>query len=184
MKSKFCPIFSAAATDLASGGGADVSDPVTEPAAVAEPEAADPAPAAEVKEPTWLEKIHAATKDKATLIAENKSLAERAGLAEEALSKATADLTAARERIAALEGEQAQALAAIEKAQKEAESVEAAAAAQVAAMGFPAAALPAGAKAGETKEELENELSHCTDNARRYELAGKIAKASGIALAN
>lgn len=181
MKPKhFLALFDEAATDLTSGGGASVS----EPAAAAETAATEQAPAAEVKEPSWLEKIHAATKDKATLVSENKLLTERASLAEAALATATAELATARERIAALEGEQKQALELIEKSAAESKTVEEAAAAQVASIGFPAADLPAGAKAGDTKEEIENELSHCTDNARRYELAGKLAKASGIALAN
>lgn len=182
MKPHHFLLFTAAATDLTSGGGAAVSEPAA-PAAAAEPVAEDPAPAAAepaaaapevTKDPGFLESVFAGFKGKSTLISENSALRQRAESAEASLTAANTELTELRGKLTTLEAERTQIQSALTQAKAEAVIVEDAAAGKVAELGFDAAALPAAVKAGETKEELLTELQSTTDNKRRWEIAEKL----------
>ena len=180
MKPNFARILFTAATELASGGGASVSTETAPEAAAAAEAAPEPAPApaaaepVSVTEPTFLEKVSAGLKDKAALVNENIALKARAEKAESDNLALISRLDGLLAEITDLREERAKIAAALTTAETAAVTVEEAAAAQVAAIGFEAAALPDGVKPGETKEELQAELDRTTDDKRRYELAARI----------
>lgn len=170
------PLFSEAATDLASAGGASVSASETPAAAAVEAPESAPAAAAEEKPkaPSLLERVFAATKDKAVLNAELTAAVQRAEAAESQLSITAGELALAREKITRLETERQQIAEALEKATAEQATVEAAAVTKVAEIGFDSANLPSAAKAGESREELLAELATCQDIKRRWSIAEKL----------
>jgi len=172
MKPKYFPLFAEAATDLASGGGSSVSTP----AADAAPETAAPAVAAEEKpkEPGLLERVFAATKDKAVILSDLQAAKVRAETAESQLAIATGELSQARAKITALETERQQIAEALEKSTAANTTVEAAAVTKVAEIGFDTKELPSAAKAGESKEEILAELAATTDVRKRWDLAEKL----------
>lgn len=180
MKPKHLPLFSAAATDLAEGGGASVSAPAVETAPAAADTQSEESPlagqsAAEpAVKPTLLEQIHASVRSKATLLSENAALKTRAETAEGELTGLRAQLTDLTSQLTALQSERAEITQTLEQAVAANTTIEEKAADIVASTGFEAASLPAGVKAGETKEELTAELSATQDNKRRWEIAEKL----------
>lgn len=176
MKPKHFPLFTEAATDLASGGGAAVETQAAETPAAAAPEAPAAPEQAAAPEPTFLQKVAAGLQSKGHLIAENATLLQRATTAESLLVKTSAELDAANARLSTLETERAEIQKLLTEAKAEKETVEQKAVAEIAAIGFAADKLPESAKAGETREELEAQLAATpvTDNARRWELAEKL----------
>lgn len=167
MKPTHRPLFSAVTTELASGGGASVETPAA-PAAEAAPATA------ETPAPTFLQTVLAGLKDKGALAAENTSLLQRAEKADAEILTLQGQIVTLQSELNTLRGERQQIEGALKEAQTAKTTVEAAAAAEVATIGFPAAQLPESAKAGETREELEAQLAAETDNNRRYALAEKI----------
>jgi hypothetical protein len=159
-----------AESDLADAGGAAA------PAAVAEATAAEeaPAPAAPVAKLSILERAHAAVANKQDLLAGARAAEERAAGAEVALAATAAELAELRARLDVLETERAELDTVLSATRAEVSTVEGAAATQVAALGFEAAALPHAEAKAESLEEALAELAACTDPQAKAVMARKV----------
>lgn len=174
MKQKHFPLFTEAATDLASGGGAAVETHAAETPAAAAPEAPAAPEQAAAPEMTFLQKVAAGLQSKGHLIAENATLLQRAEKAEQENLSLHSQLSALNSQLSTLTTERAEIQKLLTAAQAEKETVEQKAVAEVAAIGFAADKLPESAKAGETREELEAQLAVEKDNNRRWDIAAKL----------
>lgn len=184
------------ATELAQGGGAAASmqaisatpdqEPEEKPEVAPEkggeeekPEekpASEPAKPAEgaKSEPTLLQMAFAAAKNKAALVKDAAEWQARAEAAENELQVLRAQKSELSSKIQDLTTEREKIREALETSQNTNKTVEAAAAAQVAVLGFPEATLPDTVKAGDTVGELEAQLEAEKDNKRRWEIAKKL----------
>jgi redox-regulated HSP33 family molecular chaperone len=155
-------LFSSDAEALGGNGPAVVTQ---SPVATAE------APAA----PGFLQKAAAALSSKATLISERDSATLRSETAEALVATQSAELTVLRADLATFQAERVELEALIDSAAKEKQTVDAAAASQIAALGFSAQKLPAAsADAAEDVPTLLAQMNSTTDEKEKYRLAAKI----------
>lgn len=163
-----------AATDLPESGGA------TPPAA--QVPAAAPAAAAPPREPTLLEKVQAAVRDKSGILAENNSFKDQIQALQGTLAERDTALTALQARVVALETENGLLQAdftSIDTALKASEakvvSIDTAAARQLASMGVEASLLPAATtEPVETFASIKAQIEKETDPAKLWALTDKL----------
>jgi septal ring factor EnvC (AmiA/AmiB activator) len=183
----FNRLLRAEAQELGDGGGAAPSAaviPAAEtptPAPLAAVPDAPAAAAAPAREPSRLEKISAAIRGKAEILAESNGFRAQVEQLTGQLGQRDATIATLQARVTALETENANLQAdfnSIDAALKTTEakvvSIDASAAKQVAAMGFESADLPATEKQGETIEAMEARLGAEKDPVKIVELARQI----------
>jgi hypothetical protein len=148
-----------------------------EPVAAAPPEAA----AAPAREPTLLEKVSAAIRDKSTIIAENTQLKQDIATHQGLVTAHAGTIATLTARVQALETENGLLQAdfnsidaALKATEQKITTIDASAARQIAGMGFEAAALPAAEKQGESIEAMETRLGQETDPQKMVALARQI----------
>lgn len=175
-----------AALELGEGGGSAAPAAVVDAPAAAAPEAPAPTPAPAAatpspREPSMLEKVQGAIRDKGVIIAENNTLKEELLAQRGLVTERDGTIAALTAQISALQAENGQLktdLAGIDAALKSTEqkviTIDAAAARDVAKMGFEAATLPAAEKQGESIEAMETRLGQETDPEKIVALARQI----------
>jgi len=171
------PLLFNAEPEALGGGAAPASNIIALSAApVAEaPAAAEPAVPVAAVEPSLLEKVKASIQSKGTLLATADAATLRAETAEAEVLTLRSQLSTLHSQLSTLQTERAGIEAALVTAKAENQAVDTAAASQVAALGFEAAALPAANSAPEpTKAELEAKLAEATDNNTRFDLAAQL----------
>ncbi len=148
------------------------------PAAEAEPAAPTAAAPAAVETPGFLASVLGSVQAKGKLVAERDAATQRAATAEAENATLRTQLTAANGELATLKQERATIQAALVTAQTEKQDLDIAAASQVAALGFDAAALPAAESAPpETIASLEAQIATAKaagDHAKVWSLAEKM----------
>jgi chromosome segregation ATPase len=172
------------AHEMGDGGGAA---PAAAAPAAETPAAAPPAPAAATataaaqREPTMLEKVQAALRDKGVILAENNGFKAEIAALKGDLAERDVSMATLQARVVTLEAENTQLQAdflSIDAALKSTEArvvaVDTAAARQIAGMGFEASVLPAAETAAETVEGLVAKMTATTDPQEKYKLAARI----------
>lgn len=172
--------------DTGSGSAAPAATIVPFPAAAAvaeAPVAAAPpeAAAAPAREPTLLEKVSAAVRDKSVILAENSGLKQEILTYKGQITERDATIATLTARVQELETENGLLQAdftsidaALKATEKQITTIDASAARQIAGMGFEAAALPAAEKQGESIEAMETRLGQETDPQKIVALARQI----------
>lgn len=148
--------------------------PIAETPPAAESEAV-PAAEAPVEPAGFLASVLGAVQSKGKLVIERDLALARAEKAETENLSLHSQISTLTTQLSTLQKERSEISAALTTAQAEKQEVDTAAASQVAALGFPAAELPAaGSSAVETRESLEAQLVNETDNNKRWELSAKL----------
>lgn len=173
----------AAVTPPPAAPPAATAPPVAAPAAAAPPPVAPPAAAAPPREPTMLEKVQGAIRDKGVILAENSDLKNQLATLKGTVTERDGTIATLNARVTALETENGllkQDFQSIDAALKTTEakvvSIDAAAAKQVSKMGFEPGTLPAAETAAPTVEGLVAKMNATTDPEEKFKLAAQINK--------
>ena len=149
--------------------------PAAAAAAPAEDAPATAAPAAESEAPGFLQSVLGAVQSKGKLVADCAAATLRADAAEAELQTLRSQLTALNSQLSTLQTERQQIEAAMLTAQAEKQDLDTAAASQVAALGFDAAALPAASTDTpvDTRASLAAQIEKETDPKKLWALTEK-----------
>lgn len=161
---------------MGDGGGAA---PTAETPAAVVPE---PAAATPPREPTMLEKVQAAVRDKGVILAENNNFRTEIAALKDSVAEREAGLATLQARVGTLEAENRllqadfQSIdAALKSSEAKAVSIDTAAARQIAGMGFEASVLPTpDSGPQETFASLKAKIESEPDDRKRWKLAEQL----------